>query len=104
MTALRRSRLLVRALLRHLEARPTMRRAMVRQLDRFPSTKHALKRVLAETPIHAAGEAVRSRISVAGLSTRSARVLADLERARAARSQEHASNEYASHDDTLRDH
>jgi hypothetical protein len=101
---MRRSLLLLRALLGHLESRPRVRRAIVRHLDRFPSTKDALKRTLADARAHAAGEVARLHIPVDGLSARSARVLADLDRARAARSQEGTPHERALRDDTPRDH
>jgi len=104
MNAMRKSRLLLRALLGHVEARPRVRRVIVRNLDRFPSTKRALKRILADARVQAAGEVARSRIPMNGLSARSARVLADLDRARAARSQEGALDESALRDDTPRDH
>ena len=104
MTAMPRSRLLLRALLGHLEARPRVRRAIVHHLDHFPSTKRALKRVLAESRARAPGEVVRSLIPVDGLSSRSARVLADLDRAHAACLQEGTPYESASRTDTPRGH
>ena len=104
MTTMRRSHLLLRALLGHVEARPRMRRAIVGHLDRFPSAKRALKRFLTDARAQAAREVDRSRTPMDELSARSARVLADLDRARAARSQEGALGATALRDDTPRDH
>ena len=86
MTATRRSRPLMRALLAHVEARPRVRRAIVRALNRFPAVKRALKASLAyaRTPAVDTVAISRSDIPVDGLSSRAARVLVDLDRARAA--------------------
>jgi len=85
MNATRRSRPLMRVLLAHVEARPRVRRAIVRALNRFPALKRALKASLAYARAPAVNTAIsRSDILVDGLSSRAARVLVDLDRARAA--------------------
>jgi hypothetical protein len=89
---MRRPRRLARMVLAQLEARPGFRRAIVRSLDRMPALKRALKRELGRMRAQAAGGA-----AIAGtdfgperLTARAARVLADLDSARAARATDRA--------------
>ena len=74
-------------LLAQLEARPGFRRAIVRRLDRVPGLKRALKREFGRMRAQAADGAAVAEIDLRpeGLTARAARVLADLDRARASR-------------------
>jgi len=83
----RRPRRFARMLLEHLEARPGFRQAIVRRLDRIPGLKRALKRKLDRMRAQEAGGAAIAGINLTpeGITVRAARVLADLDRARASR-------------------
>ena len=91
MTA-RRPRRLARMLLEQIEARPRFRRAIVRRLDRIPGLKRALKRELGRMRAETAGGAALAAAALRpeGLTARAARVLADLDRARAAHATDRA--------------
>jgi hypothetical protein len=89
---MRRPRKLARMLFEQLEARPGFRRSIVRWLDGMPGLKRALKRRLGRMRAQAAGGAAIAGIDLGPerLTARAARVLADLDRARAARATDRA--------------